>query len=121
MSLVLAAPIVLIAVLNAHSRFILRPHLFEYLFIVVLIGHLMASVKQRGVRFFVLPVLLQMLWVNLHASFYLGVIVVALFYIGEALSAKLAPVIGSRGFLHGEPIRWRSVMTLLGLMVVASG
>lgn len=119
-SLVLAAPIVFVAVLNAHSRFILRPHLFEYLFIVVLIGHLTASVKQRGTRFFLLPILLQMLWVNLHASFYLGVIIVALFYIGEALSAKLAPTIGSRGFLHGEPIHYRGVMILLGLMVVAS-
>jgi len=119
-SLALAAPIVLLAVLNAHSRFILRPHLFEYLFVVILIGHLVTSVKQRGVRFFLLPLLMQMLWVNLHASFYLGVIVVALFYIGEALSAKLAATIGSRGFLNGHPLNAKGILALLGLMLVAS-
>lgn len=113
-SLTLAAPVVLVAALNMQSRFILRPHLFEYLLMVLLLGHLLCTREHRGARFFVLPVAVQLLWVNLHASFYLGIVLVVLFYTGEWLSSRL----GLRGFLPA--VDWRRVALLLVLMTAVS-
>jgi hypothetical protein len=119
-SLTLAAPVVLIAALNAQSRFILRPHLIEYLFVVLLLGYLVLHRERRGVRFFVFPVVLQLLWVNVHASYYMGVIMVVLFYAGEWVTRWLPLSAGTEGFLGREPIRWHRVLLLVVLMGVAS-
>lgn len=119
LALVLASPLALLAILNIHSRFILRPHLFEYLFLVLLLGHLVGS-SNRGIRGVSVPVVLQVLWVNLHASFYLGPLVVLMFSLGEWLSAKLARPLGTRTIRNGEVISWPATGLVLGLMGVAS-
>jgi hypothetical protein len=119
---VLAAPVVLIVVLNAHSRFILRPHLFEYLFLMLLLWHLVAR-SRRGIGFYLLPVVMQILWVNLHASFYLGPIVVLLFFLGEAIAARYPGVFARIRPDDDEKRRsfeWKPVGSLLGMMVGAS-
>ncbi len=114
---VLAAPLVVLSALVVHSRFILRPHLFEYLFIVILIGFLLDRRERSGIRYYGPPVLLQILWVNLHASFYLGPAIILLYYLGEALSALLArngPVPGH------SPQRWKRASILFVLVLLAS-
>jgi hypothetical protein len=123
---VVAAPVVLVAVLNAHSRFILRPHLFEYLFIVVLLWHVVAG-SRRGIGFFLLPVVVQVLWVNMHASFYIGPLIVLLFFMGEGMAARypgaFARIRPGEGIGKGgrvPAIAWRNVGLLLLLMVAAS-
>jgi hypothetical protein len=116
----LAAPLFLVAALCAHSRFILRPHLFEYLFVVALLSFLIGTDERRGLRFYAIPVALQILWVNLHASFYLGFLIVGLFYAGEWLSAAMSKAIGSEGFRRGRPLEWRRGVLLLALLAVAS-
>lgn len=114
----LAAPVVLLAALNAHSRFIVRPHLFEYVMVVLLLGHLLTT--RDGRRYFAVPVLLQLAWVNLHASFYLGVGLVALFYGGEWLSHRLAGPLKTEGFLDANAIAWKRVGLLLASMIAVS-
>jgi|GEM_PF-1884806 len=97
-SFAFASPFVLVAALNMHSRFIIRPHLFEYLFLAVLIWILLS--EKRAFLFYAVPAIMQILWVNMHPSFYLGPIVVLIFLAGEA----------ARRFSRGKVRFFRSVM-----------
>jgi tetratricopeptide (TPR) repeat protein len=83
----LAAPFIILGVLVIQTRFIIRPHLFEYVFIMLLLGFLLFDRKRSGYRFFVPPVLLQILWVNTHASFFIGPVIVLLFLAGGMISS----------------------------------
>jgi hypothetical protein len=85
--------------------------------IVLLIGCLIAPGTRRGVRFFLLPVALQLLWVNLHASFYLGPLIVLLFFLGEWLNNRM-PQLGDG--VSNSPVEWKRVGPLLLLMVAVS-
>jgi hypothetical protein len=116
-SFTLASPVALIVLLTIHSRFIVRPHLFGYLFVVVLIGWLTSSRTREGARFFILPAILQVLWVNLHSSFYVGPVVVLLFYVGEWVNARVKWLEPHRG---RPPVSPKRVAALLLLMIAAS-
>ncbi len=115
-SLTLASPVALLVVLNAHSRFLLRPYLFEYVFIVLLLGFLISH-RGPGRRFYLFPVVLQIVWVNVHASFYLGPVIVFLFYLGEWFNGRLK-ALGDG--ITKDPVVWKPVVVLLLLMIGAS-
>ena len=83
----LAAPFIILAALVIQTRFIIRPHLFEYVFIMLLLGFLLFDKKRSGYHFFAPPVLLQILWVNTHASFFIGPVIVLLFLVGGMISS----------------------------------
>lgn len=115
----LAAPVFLVAVLNAQSRFILRPHLFEYLFVVLLLLHLISHGRHRGVRFYLVPLVVQLLWVNMHASFYFGPLLVVLFFVGETLAGR-RPEWFSTIDNNRAAVEWRRVGALLIAMAAVS-
>jgi len=85
-----AAPFIFLGVLVMQTRFLVRPHLFEYVFIMLLLGFLLSSKKRSGIRFYLPPILIQVLWVNTHPSFYIGPLIVFLFAVGEYLSGVFA-------------------------------
>jgi hypothetical protein len=113
----LAAPVVVVALLNSHTRFLVRAHLFEYLFVALLVWFLLTARERRGMSFFVLPVAMQLLWVNMHPSFILGPVLAAIFFAGE----------WAAGRMKGDLVRpwsrtgydWRRVGLLLVLMMAA--
>ncbi len=113
-----AVPFVLVGALCVHSRFLIRPHLFEYLFLVLLVGWLLSRKHRTGIRFYGPPALLQIIWVNCHSSFFIGPLIVLIFLLGETLShlaggsapARAAPVDG----------RQKQFLVLLLVMVAAS-
>ncbi len=113
-----AAPFVLVGALVVHSRFLIRPHLLEYLFILMLIGFLLDRGKRTGFRFFGPPVLLQALWVNVHPSFYLGPAIVLLCLAGEAVTGIFSSL--KKTFTEAEAARLKSLLILMLLMVAAS-
>lgn len=115
--IVYAAPLVIVAALNAHSRFILRPHLFEYLFLVVLLAHLVVRGRHKGPGFYVLPVVVQLLWVNMHASFYFAPALVLLFFAGEGLSTRFPERFAAIG---GGSVAWKRVALLLLALAAVS-
>ena len=116
-SFTLASPIVLIVLLNIHSRFIIRPHLLGYLMVVMLVGWLLYPRSREGARFFVFPAILQVLWVNLHASFYIGPVIVFLFFLGEWINARAKPLGPGLG---GATVPPKRVALLLLLMIAVS-
>lgn len=115
----LASPVVLVALLNAHSRFLVRAHLFEYLFLVLLVAFLLSSARRRGKSFFVIPVVLQLLWVNTHPSFIIAPVLTALFFAGEWLSGMLAKRTSIVRPYAKSGYDWRRVGLLIALMTAA--
>jgi len=116
-SFTLASPVALLVLLSIHSRFIVRPHLVGYLLVVILIGWLISSRAREGARFFIFPAVLQILWVNLHPSFYIGPVVVLLFYAGEWINARVR-LLGPG--LAETPVPTKRIALLLLLMIAVS-
>jgi hypothetical protein len=85
----LAAPLVLIGLINSHSRFTDRGQIFEYVFIAWLMGFLLTSHGRGGKWFFIVPVLVQLAWVQLHSSFLLGPVLAAIFFASEWIAPHL--------------------------------
>jgi hypothetical protein len=109
----LAAPLVLVALINSHSRFTDRGQIFEYVFIAWLIGFLLTCHDRRGPSFFVAPVLMQLAWVQLHSSFLLGPILAAIFFLSEWIAPH------TRVTHALEPHDWRRAALLVSLMLLA--
>jgi len=85
----LTAPLVLVALFNAHSRLTDRGQIFEYVFLAWLVGFLLTAHERRGRSFFVVPLLVQLAWVQLHSSFLLGPALAALFFAAEWIAPRL--------------------------------
>jgi predicted TPR repeat methyltransferase len=86
----IAAPLVMIAVFVAHTRFADRGQLFEYALLAGLLGFLLTSDKRGHRAFLVIPLVMQVAWVQLHASFLLGPAMVVLFFVSEAIARRLS-------------------------------
>ena len=115
----LASPVFIVVLLTCYNRFIVRAHLFEYLFIALILWFLLSNPLKRGRSFFVIPVAIQLLWVNMHPSYFLGVVLVGLFFLGEWISVSLAPNASFIRPIYREKYDWKRIGILLGLMVVA--
>ncbi|TAN63431.1 tetratricopeptide repeat protein [bacterium] len=80
----LAALLVTLAYVSSHSRFFIRPHLIEYLFISLYIYLLTVNERQGSnwPLYLILP--LQVIWINLHSSAILGLFIIGAYAAGEA-------------------------------------
>jgi len=108
----IVAPLVLIALINSHSRFTDRGQIFEYVFIVWLVGFLLTSHERRGVSFFIAPMLVQLAWVQLHSSFLLGPVLAAIFFVCEWIASRT-------GFTRSLATHdWKRASLLVALMAL---
>ena len=81
-------PLVLVALINSHSRLTDRGQIFEYVFIAWLVGFLLTGHERRERSFFIVPLLVQLAWVQLHSSFLLGPALAAIFFASEWIASK---------------------------------
>ena len=111
--------IVVLAAATSAVVWIARPQLLSLLLTAVLC-YLLHLYKRRGVnRLWLIPPLFA-LWVNLHAGYALGFIVLVGFVAGEALNNLLAWISPPEGETGDEPrdpiVSWRGI----GLVVLVS-
>lgn len=100
--------IVLWVLLSSQMHWLARPHIFSWIFVVIWY-YLLDSLwyNHRNYLYFLPPVML--LWVNMHGSFVLGFILIAIYLLGSLISI-------SRVTYKGLWIRKRKV---LGLTTIA--
>jgi hypothetical protein len=104
-----------VAALLLASHLFLRPHLFTFLLAAAYVSILsLAGAPEAGLRRrnLVLLVLLQILWVNLHGAFVVGILLAAIFAAAHALekrrltrAAILPPLLAAVSLLN--PYGWR--------------
>ena len=89
-----------------------RPHLFTFLFFSLFL-YILLSFKYFGVtrRLWVIP-LVMVLWANLHGGFFIGLILVWLFIVGEWVTCHLAR--------DTDPLKRQRLMqlTLMGVLAL---
>ena len=85
----------LLVLLVSHERFFLRPETFTLLFVLIYI-FILDEYRLKSSRLIYLLPVLQILWVNLHGYFLLGIVIPFLFLIGHFLGKR-----NNRAFLSG--------------------
>ena len=83
------------AIATSSVHWLARPHLFSLLFLVLFYDVLDEVRRGRthifGIPFLALLPAATILWANLHAGFFIGIVLIACFGAGEALKLILAP------------------------------
>jgi len=90
----LAIGVLFIVFVGAHTRFFIRPHLFEYFFVslTLLLYALHEREGRMGFLYLLLPV--QVLWVNIHSSAILGIFIAGAYFCGQIIDGFRQGAIG---------------------------
>jgi tetratricopeptide (TPR) repeat protein len=106
-NLLLAVTIIMLAVFISQFRFLLRPHVFMFLLSAAFFWILSVGEKQRNLKLlWLLP--LMLLWVNLHGSFFFGLVLVGCF-----LAEKMMVSTYERIRKIDDATKWPFFLTLL--------
>jgi hypothetical protein len=92
---VVAFLVLSLALATSSVHWLARPHLFSLLFLVIFYG-VLEQVRAGKTRILGIPRLALLpgatiLWVNLHAGFFIGIVLIGCFAAGEAIKLVLAP------------------------------
>ncbi len=87
----------LVALLGSTIHWLARPHLFSWIFLL-LFSHVLLSVENGNTRRLAWLPLLTVAWVNIHGAFFVGVLMVLIAGVGEALAC----------FRGQAPMPWRA-------------
>ncbi|MFH1626168.1 MAG: hypothetical protein ABID54_13575, partial [Pseudomonadota bacterium] len=102
--------VIMMAFLILEPRLTLRPHLFEYLFLVLFL--LILQRYHSGKKSMILLPLVQILWINTHGSGILGPLVIFAYLVGETTSKLMKT--------GAENESWSNVRRLLILFLLVS-
>lgn len=105
-------------VLAASNRFVSRPEIFTLLFVAIYLFVLHRYKYENRNYIWILPIL-QVLWVNMHALFIIGIGIVFAYIFGEAVSWKAGiPFLSHHEFtIRGHRYYW---LFLVGLLTIAA-
>ncbi len=111
-----ALALVLLAAFTARFRFVVRPHVLEFLLLALTVLILESHRRRGGKWVFALPVL-QAAWVNTHGSHVLGLLLPAI-YLAGALAGRRRSGAGAAD--EGLPGRAPVLGAVLGLGILAT-
>lgn len=120
-NLVVAFLVLLLAIATSSVHWLARPHLFSLLFLVLFYS-VLERVREGKGRIFGVPSLALLpvatiLWTNLHAGFFVGIILIGAYGAGEVLKFVLAPDTSS---LKAERLRAKAYFLTAAACLVAS-
>lgn len=81
----LAIGILFLAFVGAHTRFFIRPHLFEYFFVTLSLLLFTLFERKERMTFLYLLLPVQVLWVNIHSSAILGIFIALSYFGGQII------------------------------------
>jgi len=92
---IVAFVVTVVAAATSSIHWLARPHLFSLLFLVLFYGALErvrgGQSRFRGIPYLVLLPLATILWTNLHGGFFIGIIMIGAYGVGETLKIAFAP------------------------------
>ena len=113
--LILATALTLLATLPCSVHWLARPHLFTQLFAVVFTGQLRlfdrGKLSTRSLLLRLPP--LMVLWVNLHGAFFIGLVIIATFLLGNTPALLTCQ--------RDVKLKLKNTLGGLGLLAVACG
>lgn len=98
-SAIVAIVMTMTAAVASSVHWLARPHLFTLVFLVLFYGAL-ENVRDGKTRFHGIPYLAilpfaTILWTNLHGGFFVGIVMIATYGVGEALKLIFSPDLGT--------------------------
>ncbi len=116
-----AVLLALLAMVCAHSRYVLRPEIFALLYLVLLLAVLEHYRQERRWQTLAWTLPLTLLWVNCHGSFLLAPGIVSIFAFGEGLTAAVAHDGRTAARLHaGWRAGWPYAAAMLAMLAVCT-
>jgi hypothetical protein len=98
-----AVMIILVAAFGARFRFMVRPHVMEFLFLAATL-YLLNLWRFKGKnRLFLLPVI-QLLWVNIHGSHILGLALPCIYLVGALIQGRVRGALPADEAAAGVPV-----------------
>ena len=112
--------IVVLAAATSSTIWVARPQLFSFLLTAV-VTYILYLFKWRGVNRLCLLLPVFVVWVNLHAGYALGFMVLAAFVVGEVFNRLLGLVIPADDSGNGDPVvSWRGIGMVVGVAVLSA-
>jgi hypothetical protein len=110
---VVAIAITMTAAVGSSVHWLARPHLFTLVFLVLFYGALenvrAGKTRFHGIPYLVILPLATVLWTNLHGGFFVGIIMIGAYGMGEALRLVFSPDLGA----ERETVKRRAAQYLL--------
>ncbi|HWC99957.1 MAG TPA: hypothetical protein VG456_24525 [Candidatus Sulfopaludibacter sp.] len=95
-----AIVITMVAAVASSVHWLARPHLFTLVFLVLFYGALEnvhdGKTRFHGVPYLVILPFATILWTNLHGGFFVGIIMIGTYGVGEALKLIFSPDLGDQ-------------------------
>lgn len=93
---------------GAHTRFFIRPHLFEYFFVSLYLLLLNLHEERGRIGYLLLLLPLQVLWINIHSSAVLGIFIAGSYAAGSVIDEAR-----KSGFAFKSALPKKTVMLIL--------
>jgi len=100
----------ILCIMAANERFIIRPEMFSLLFIALYFFALQLYIRKRKRIIWLIP-LFQLFWVNMHGLHVLGLFVILSFIVGEIFSSILRK--------HFDKTKLKTLSLVFGLSLLA--
>ncbi len=92
---IVAIAVTMLAATTSSVHWLARPHLFTLLFVVLFYGALErvrdGKITIAGVPYLALLPVATILWTNLHGGFFVGIVLIATYGVGELLKLAFSP------------------------------
>jgi hypothetical protein len=108
---IVAIAVTMTAAVGSSVHWLARPHLFTLVFLVLFYGALenvrAGKTRFHGIPYLAILPLATILWTNLHGGFFVGIIMVGAYGVGEALRLVFSPDLGDeRGAVKRQAARY---------------
>jgi hypothetical protein len=107
-----AAPFTVLAVLASSGHWLARPHVFSMGLTLYFYSVLEDYRESRANRLWSLP-LVMILWANLHAGFFLGIVFICVYAFSEFAASVFSPRGSKSGFARAKTLGFTAAATLL--------
>jgi hypothetical protein len=109
---IVAIVVTMTAAVASSVHWLARPHLFTLLFLVLFYGALenvrAGKTRVHGIPYLVILPVATILWTNLHGGFFVGIVMIGIYGVGEALKLVFGPDLGP-----GRPVVLRRALNFV--------